>query len=93
MSTIVIKTEDNPLERFEFDLTNEPKELADEFRKFVLKLRARTNVAEPRRTRKKLSPKLQKASEYLESLSQIPESIETLKEADEIRRDWIRKYD
>lgn len=92
MSTIVIKTEDNPLERFEIDLANEPKEFAEEFRKFVSKLRARSNVAE-RRARKKLSPKLQKATQYLESLSHITESVETLKEADEIRRDWIRKYD
>ncbi len=92
MSTIVIKTEDNPLELVEFDLANEPKELAEEFRRFISKLRARPNAAKGR-TRRKLSPKLQKASKYLDSLSQIPESIQTLKEADEIRRDWIRKYD
>ena len=92
MSTIVIKTEDNSLERFEVDLANEPKELAEEFRKFISKLRSKSSVGN-RRPSKKLSPKLQKASEYLDSLSQIPESLETLKEADEIRKSWIRKYD
>lgn len=90
MSTIVIKTEDNPFETFEVDLANEPKEIKEEFRRFVFKLRARS-VAAKGRTRKKLSPKLKKASKYLESLSQIPESREALREADEIRRDWIRK--
>ena len=92
MSTIVIRTDDNPLERFEVDLANEPQEIADEFRKFVEKLRSRSKVARPRRP-KKLSPELQKARDYLDKLSRIPESLETLKEADAIRRDWIRKYD
>lgn len=92
MSTIVIRTADDPQELFEVDLANEPKEFAEEFRKFVSKLRGRQQASK-KKTRKELSPKLQRASEYLKSLEKIPESLDALREADELRKAWIRKYD
>lgn len=92
MSTIVIKTEDNPFETFEVDLANEPKEIKEEFRSFISKLKTRPNVAE-RRIRKKLSPKLMRASAYIDSIANNPESKAALAEADAIRKNWIRKND
>lgn len=92
MSTIVIRTPDDPQEFFEVDLANEPKEFAEEFRKFVSKLRGKKQ-ASAKQAREELSPKLQRASEYLRSLENVPESIESLREADELRKAWIRKYD
>ena len=92
MSTIVIRTADDPQELFEVDLANEPKEFAEEFRRFVSKLRGRQRVTR-QAPQKDLSPKLQRASEYLKSLADVPESLEALREADEIRKGWIRKYD
>jgi len=84
MSTIVIKTADNPQERFEVDLANEPSEFADEFRKFVSKLRGRKQASK-RKTSKKPNPQKKRASENLRSIKNDPENIENLSGAQETR--------
>ncbi len=40
-----------------------------------------------------LSENLQAAHDYLESLKESPESAEATRVADEMRKNWIRKYD
>jgi len=90
MSTIIIETTDHPSRRFEIDLANEPKEFVEEFRKFVSKLEARSKSVKKNDT-KQLSPKLKRASAYIDSISNRPESQAALAEADLIRKSWIRK--
>lgn len=90
MSTIVIEMPDSSSRRFEIDLANEPKELVEEFCKFVKKLEARAGKSK-KNGLKSLSPKLKRASEYLDTLADRPASKASLAEADEIRKDWIRK--
>lgn len=89
MSTIVIETTD-PSRRFEIDLAKEPKEFVEEFRKIVSKLEARSATVK-KNGAKRLSPKLKRASKYIESISNQPKSKAALAEADEIRKDWVRK--
>jgi hypothetical protein len=68
MSTIIIETTDHPSRRFEIDLANESKEFVEEFRKFVAKLEARSKSVKKNDT-KQLSPKLKRASAYIDSIS------------------------
>ena len=84
MSTIVIKTMDHTSRRFEIDLANEPKDFVEEFRKFVSKLEARSSTVKKNGT-KRLSPKLKRASAYIDSIANKPESKAALAEADAIR--------
>lgn len=98
MSTIVIETTDHTSRRFEIDLANEPKEFVEEFRKFLSKLEARSTTLKKNGTKRhspklKLSPKLKRASAYIDSIANNPESKAALAEADAIRKSWIRKND
>jgi len=84
MSTVIIETTD-PSRRFEIDLANEPQEFVDEFRKFVSKLEIRSKPAR-KNGAKRLGPKLKRASKYIDSISDRPESKGALAEANEIRK-------
>ncbi len=88
MSIIIIETTD-PSRRFEVDLANESKEFVDEFRRFVSKLEIRSRTIK-KNGAKRLSHKLKRASEYIDSISDRAMSRAALNEADNIREDWIR---
>jgi hypothetical protein len=92
MSTIVIETRDDSSRRFEIDLANEPEEFVLEFRNFVSKLEAKSKPVRKNGT-KRLSAKLRRASAYIDSIADRPESKAALAEADAIRKSWIRKHD
>ena len=89
MSTIVIETSDFPSQRFEIDLAKEPREFADEVRNLVAKLETRTSTQKKIQA-KRLSPRLRRASRYIDSITDRPASRIALAEADRIREDWIR---
>ena len=83
MSTIIIEITE-PSRRFEIDLANEPQELVDEFRRFVSKLEIRSKTVKINGA-KRLSPKLKRASKYIDSIANRPESKAALAAADDIR--------
>ena len=83
MSTIIIEITE-PSRRFEIDLANEPQELVDQFRRFVSKLEIRSKTVKINGA-KRLSPKLKRASKYIDSIANRPESKAALAEADDIR--------
>lgn len=91
MSTIVIETTE-PSRRFEIDLEKEPREFVLELREFVSKLESRSK---PKRngTRRELSEEMRRASAYIDSIADRPQSKAALAEADELRRGLLRKYD
>ena len=84
MSTIIIETTEPP-RRFEIDLANEPQEFVDEFQKLVLKLEIKSKAVKKNGT-KRLSPKLKRASKYIDSIVDRPKSKAALARADEIRK-------
>ena len=91
MSTIVIETTE-PSRRFEIDLDKEPREFVLELKQFVSRLESRTK---PKRngTERELSEQMRRASAYIDSIADRPQSIAALAEADELRRGLIKSYD
>ncbi len=89
MSTIIFEITD-PSRRFVIDLANEPHEFVETVRKFVSKLETRSGAVK-KNGAKGLNPKLKRASKYIDSIANRPESKAALAEADGIRESWIRK--
>ena len=91
MSTIVIETTE-PSRRFEIDLEKEPREFVVELNRFVNKLESRSK---PKRNgvERQMSEKMKRASAYIDSIAERPESKAALAEADKLRSGWIRKHD
>ena len=91
MSTIFIETTE-PTRRFEVDLDKEPQEFALELKRVVSRLESRKSP-KPSVSTKQLREKMKRASAYVDTIAERPQSKAAIAEADKLRIGWVRKYD